>query len=128
MIKSFRFKAGVVAAAAMAGLLVSAPSASAAGNCNHYGQAGYAQLFTTTNYTGDCWETPVTTQQWLPDYVKNQVSSLRFWSRTEPVLERKLVLVDYESGAAFTAQPSEWWSSLPSWMNDKADWIEFPGR
>ncbi|MFD7408589.1 hypothetical protein ACFV7R_39455 [Streptomyces sp. NPDC059866] len=59
MMKNIRRKAGVAATAgivAIAGLMVTAPNASAAGNCYYYGMAGYAQIFTEVNYNGDCFE------------------------------------------------------------------------
>ncbi|MFD7440848.1 hypothetical protein [Streptomyces sp. NPDC059909] len=125
--KNMRLKVGVVAAAAMAataGLFASAPSASAAGNCYHYGQQGYVQLFTDNNYQGTCWETTTNAYQWLPSEVKDKVSSLRFWTPSGPQ-QRSLVLTDVSAGGVeFTAQPNEWWPSLPWWINDKADWIE----
>lgn len=126
--KRMRFKAGVVATAAMAvtaGSFASAPSASAAGNCYHYGQQGYVQLFTDNGYTGECWETTTNAYQWLPDVMKDKVSSLRFWTPDSGPQRRSLILTDVSAGGVeFRAEPNAWWSSLPSWINDKADWIE----
>ncbi|MEU3571900.1 hypothetical protein AB0E96_26250 [Kitasatospora sp. NPDC036755] len=78
-----RLKAGIVAiATAAAGVLgaVTAPSAQAAGNCTHYGQAGYGQVFTNYNYTGDCWEFQIGTWTVFPVLVNHKVSSLRSWA------------------------------------------------
>ncbi|MFI7106994.1 hypothetical protein ACIBK9_11845 [Nonomuraea sp. NPDC050227] len=57
-----------------AALLVAAPSASAQGNCPHYGQEGWGQMFTDDNYQGDCFEWTLGQTVILPAYVKNKVS------------------------------------------------------
>ncbi|WP_433213147.1 hypothetical protein [Microtetraspora malaysiensis] len=118
MIKKVSLKAGVVAVAAMAGLLVSAPSANAAGNCTHYGEWGYTQLFTDPNYQGDCYEYSSGTYAELPLYVRYKVSSLRSWSGSP--LHSVYLYVDTDQ--VFRAGPNEWWPSLPSWIDDKANW------
>ncbi|WP_433223428.1 hypothetical protein [Microtetraspora malaysiensis] len=117
MIKKMPLKAGVVAVAAMASLLVSAPNANAAGNCTHYGQWGYGQLFTEPNYQGDCFEYQLGIITTLPLYVTNKVSSIRSWSNS-PL--RSQHLIDTITGNVFAAGPNEWWASLPSWIDNNA--------
>ncbi|WP_066951130.1 hypothetical protein [Microtetraspora fusca] len=117
MIKKMPLKAGVVAVAVAAGLITSAPSANAAGNCTHYEKPGYAQLFTDPYYQGDCFEYSLGTYIELPSYVKNKVSSLRSWSNS-PL---RSVWLYGDPDLVFRAGPNEWWPSLPSWIDDKAD-------
>ncbi|MGW6958118.1 hypothetical protein [Streptomyces chartreusis] len=78
-----RLKAGAAAAAAMlatGGLIAAAPSASAAGNCNNYGRAGYAQMFTGANYTGDCFEWVIGQYTRVPSYMTWKNVSVRSWA------------------------------------------------
>lgn len=83
MIKRLRLKAAVTALAALAatgGLITGAPSASASGNCYHYGIAGYVQVFSGPGYTGDCFEWPIGTYTPFPSYISYNVQSMRSWA------------------------------------------------
>ncbi|MFF4197888.1 hypothetical protein [Nonomuraea sp. NPDC001831] len=104
--------------ATAAALLATAPSASAQGNCTHYGQEGWGQMFTDINYQGDCFEWTLGQGTDLPAYMKNKVSSLRIWTGWPAY---GATLYDFDSGTQFYAGPNEWWPSLPGWFNDKAD-------
>ncbi|MFF4381095.1 hypothetical protein [Kitasatospora sp. NPDC001547] len=114
-----RLKAGIVAAlTTAAGVLgvAAAPGAQAAGNCVHYGQSGYAQVFTDYNYSGDCWEFPIGTWTVFPVLVNHKVSSLRSWSA-----HSGQVVHLSGDGLTFDAGAGEWWPNLPGWFNDRAN-------
>ncbi|MEU5867110.1 hypothetical protein ABZ815_38460 [Nonomuraea sp. NPDC047529] len=115
-IRKMRLKAGVVALVTATALLTSAPSAEAAGNCTHYGQAGYGQVFTDNTYQGDCWEFTLGVWTVFPVLVNHKVSSLRSWA----AYPGQLVHLTGD-GLTFQAGAGEWWASLPTWFNDKAN-------
>ncbi|MEZ0070820.1 hypothetical protein [Planotetraspora sp. GP83] len=111
----------LAAVATAATLLATAPSASAQGNCTHYGQEGWGQMFTNNNYQGDCFEWSLGADIELPAYMANKVSSLRTWSGW-PLYG--VTLIDWSTGSRFHAGPNEWWPSLPAWANDTADHVQ----
>jgi hypothetical protein len=80
MMKMMKLKIGIAATAAIAGLTVAAPSAYAYGNCYHYADAGWAQVFTEANYNGNCFEWQLGTFTQFPDYMVSQDASLRSWA------------------------------------------------
>ncbi|MFD9007343.1 hypothetical protein ACFV0T_41565 [Streptomyces sp. NPDC059582] len=121
MIKNVRLKSTVVAMVAAGGFLTFAPSASAAGNCTHYGTPGYIQYFSDNNFQGDCYEL----QEWQVNYnlkytpagnMDNRISSLRSWSS----YGHSLWSETGDSGQKFTFGANEQWASLPAWINDQA--------
>nr|BFD88073.1 hypothetical protein StreXyl84_74740 [Streptomyces sp. Xyl84] len=128
MIKNVRFKAVLVAAAAAGSLLGFTPSASAAGNCDHYGQPGYIQMFTGGNFTGNCYETyywnTVPDFRNVPNGMNDSISSVRSWSGGSfgdgGFSDASLWTDQYGRGLAFTFHSGESWPNLPSWINDKA--------
>ncbi|MEU1285824.1 hypothetical protein [Kitasatospora sp. NPDC005856] len=82
MTKTLRLKAGITALAALAatgGLVAAAPGASAAGNCYHYRTAGYAQVFSGYQYTGDCFEWQIGTYSTFPSPISHNAKSMRSW-------------------------------------------------
>ncbi len=109
-------KASFVALATAAALGAVAPGAQAAGNCTHYGQAGYGQVFTDYNYAGDCWEFQLGSWTVFPVLVNHKVSSLRSWGSYSG---QKVNLSG--DGLTFTAGAGEWWPNLPDWFNDRAN-------
>ncbi|MEV8631288.1 hypothetical protein AB0395_06485 [Streptosporangium sp. NPDC051023] len=110
-------KAATAAAATAAALIAVTPgTAQAAGNCTHYGQAGYGQVFTDSNYSGDCWEFQIGVWTVFPVLVNHKVSSLRSWA----AYSGQQVHLSGD-GLTFTAGAGEWWASLPGWFNDKAN-------
>ncbi|WP_113984264.1 hypothetical protein [Spongiactinospora rosea] len=113
-------RAGLVAAALVAGLLTFPGTPNAfGGDCTHFGSPGYAQVYTDTTYGGDCFE-------WLnghynaalPSYVRYKVSSLRSWA-SKP--GETVFLHSNRDGLTFQVVAGEAWAAVPGWFNDKAD-------
>ncbi|MGI5139265.1 MULTISPECIES: hypothetical protein [unclassified Streptomyces] len=117
MVKSRLKAAGIAAAATMVatgGLIATAPSASAYGNCYHYGMAGYAQVFTDDYYNGNCYEWRIGEGHYLPSYMAWKVSSLRSW----PLYPGQMVKIgnDYNT---FSFYAGDWQpSAYSSWDNN----------
>ncbi|MFI9557376.1 hypothetical protein [Nonomuraea endophytica] len=108
--------------AAATALLVTAPSASAQGNCYHYGIAGYAQLFTGYNFDGDCYEVQLNTG-WhaIPSYAARKISSLRSWGWYG---SERVWLSDSVYGGGLDIPAGSWIQNLGH-MDDMADGVEF---
>jgi hypothetical protein len=119
-----RIKAGMIAVALAFGtLLVSAPNASASGNCYHYGTPGYAQIFTDGNYNGDCFEWWFASggTVWFPSYIKDKASSIRIWSGWPG---HGVYLRDTFYGEARLQVPANAWFPYLETFNDIADYAE----
>ncbi|MFJ9448115.1 hypothetical protein ACIRRH_40815 [Kitasatospora sp. NPDC101235] len=127
MVKKLRLKAVMVGMAAVGGLLTFAPSASAAGNCNNYGEPGVIQFFTGPNYTGNCYQVFAAYGTGVEDNFANvpggmndNISSLRSWADSSQYRVGWLYADPYESGSVFEFKGGEWWPTLPSWIDNKA--------
>jgi hypothetical protein len=101
-------------------LFLFTPTATAEGNCIHYGEAGWGQVFTDYNYQGDCFEWRLGAQQNLPNILTDTVSSLRSWAGSPSYHP---ILGDWDARTQFRSGPNEWWPVLPNWINDRTDYV-----
>lgn len=120
MRNTIRLTTAAAALTILASLLLATSSAVAEGNCIHYGQAGWGQVFTDNNYQGDCFEWRLGTQTELPSMLTDSVSSLRSWAGSPSYYP---ILGDWDARIQFRSGPNEWWPSLPGWINDKTDYV-----
>ena len=88
------------------------------GNCYHYGIAGWAQVFTQPNYTGDCFEWQMGTYASFPSYMYEQDASLRSWGLW---YGQQGTLDDDVYGDSFTFLAGVDYTALPESIYDKAD-------
>ncbi|MGY5051259.1 hypothetical protein ACWDE0_37555 [Streptomyces sp. 900105755] len=76
------------------------------------------QLFTGPNYTGNCLEySEHNLAEFLPSGFSNNVSSERAWG------PYSIALFNGATHQEFDAGPYDWWPTLPSWIDNQAQWI-----
>lgn len=121
-----------LAAVTCGSLLSGTSSAEAAGNCYHYGSWGYVQFFTQPNYGGDCLEFYVgggssgtgslaasAGSEWM-----NNISSIRGWA---PV-SLNLYTSQSWTGSRFDWYGTQSWPTLPSWIDNKSQSLDWSGQ